>query len=178
MMKKLMMTFAALMMAASMNAQYLNDSGTPFEQDKMYVAASMSAASLSYSKSSDFNIGISGRVGYFFIDNLMGLGEVSFTSLRSGDFKTFDIGAGARYYFDKVGIFVGAMAEYAHLKIADKYDNSARDSYNDFQPEIHAGYAFFLGRHVTIEPELYYKHSFKDSDYSSFGLRIGAGFYF
>ena len=96
-MKKLMMTFAALMMAASMNAQYLNDSGTPFEQDKMYVAASMSAASLSYSKSSDFNIGISGRVGYFFIDNLMGLGDVSFLSQNNGDYKSFEIGAGARY---------------------------------------------------------------------------------
>ena len=164
MMKKLMMTFAALMMAASMNAQYLNDSGTPFEQDKMYVAASMSAASLSYSKSSDFNIGISGRVGYFFIDNLMGLGDVSFLSQN-------EIGAGARYYFDKVGIFLGAMAKYAH-------QTALGSKVNDFQPEIQAGYAFFLGRHVTIEPELYYKHSFKDSDYSSFGLRVGAGFYF
>ena len=167
MMKKLMMTFAALMMAASMNAQYLNDSGTPFEQDKMYVAASMSAASLSYSKSSDFNIGISGRVGYFFIDNLMGLGDVSFLSQNNGDYKSF----GARYYFDKVGIFLGAMAKYAH-------QTALGSKVNDFQPEIQAGYAFFLGRHVTIEPELYYKHSFKDSDYSSFGLRIGAGFYF
>jgi hypothetical protein len=171
MMKKLMMTFAALMMAASMNAQYLNDSGTPFEQDKMYVAASMSAASLSYSKSTDFNIGISGRVGYFFIDNLMGLGDVSFLSQNNGDYKSFEIGAGARYYFDKVGIFLGAMAKYAH-------QTALGSKVNDFQPEIQAGYAFFLGRHVTIEPELYYKHSFKDSDYSSFGLRVGAGFYF
>ena len=139
MMKKLMMTFAAMMMAASMNAQYLNDSGTPFEQDKMYVAASMSA--------------------------------VSFLSQNNGDYKSFEIGAGARYYFDKVGIFLGAMAKYAH-------QTALGSKVNDFQPEIQAGYAFFLGRHVTIEPELYYKHSFKDSDYSSFGLRVGAGFYF
>lgn len=170
-MKKLMMTFAALMMVASMNAQYLNDSGTPFEQDKMYVAASLSAASLSYSKSSRFNIGISGRVGYFFIDNLMGLGDVAFLSQNGGDYKAFEIGAGARYYFDKVGIFVGAMAKYAH-------QTTLGSKVNDFQPEIHAGYAFFLGRHVTIEPEVYYKQSFKDSDYSGVGLRVGAGFYF
>ena len=171
-MKKLMMTFAALLMAVSVNAQkYLNDSGTPFEQNKMYVAASVSSASLSYSKSTDFSIGIGGKVGYFFIDNLMGLGEVSFMSLKSGDQSNVELGAGARYYFDQVGIFVGALAKYAHMKA---YDTTV----NDFQPEIHAGYAFFFGRHVTIEPEAYYKHSFKDSDYSGFGLRVGVGIYF
>jgi len=106
-----------------------------------------------------------------FIDNLMGLGEVSFMSLKSGDQSNVELGAGARYYFDQVGIFVGALAKYAHMKA---YDTTV----NDFQPEIHAGYAFFLGRHVTIEPEAYYKHSFKDSDYSGFGLRVGVGIYF
>ena len=171
-MKKLMMAAIGLMMATSMNAQeYLNDSGTPFEQDKVYVAASVSSAALSYTKSTDFNIGIGGKVGYFFIDNLMALGVVDFLSQSNGDYRTFEIGAGARYYFDKIGIYVGTLAKYASQKAFDT-------TVNDFQPEFHAGYAFFLGRFITIEPELYYKHSFKDSDYSGFGLRIGAGIYF
>ena len=101
----------------------------------------------------------------------MGLGEVSFMSLNGGDQSNVELGAGARYYFDKVGIFVGALAKYAHMKVLDS-------TVNDFQPEIHAGYAFFLGRHVTIEPEAYFKHSFKDSDYTGFGLRVGIGIYF
>ena len=171
-MKKLIMTFAALVMAVSMNAQrYLNDPDTPFEQGKMYVAASVTSASLSYTKSTGFNIGIGGRVGYLFIDNLMGLGEVSFMSLNDGDESIVELGAGARYYFDQVGIYVGAMAKYAHQKFID-------ETVDDFQPEAHVGYAFFLGRHVTLEPEAYYKHSFKSSDYSGFGLRIGLGIYF
>lgn len=171
-MKKLIMTFAALVMAVSMNAQrYLNDPDTPFEQGKMYVAASVTSASLSYTKSTGFNIGIGGRVGYLFIDNLMGLGEVSFMSLNDGDESIVELGAGARYYFDQVGIYVGAMAKYAHQKFID-------ETFDDFQPEAHVGYAFFLGRHVTLEPEAYYKHSFKSSDYSGFGLRIGLGIYF
>ncbi len=171
-MKKLIMTFAALVMAVNMNAQrYLNDPDTPFEQGKMYVAASVTSASLSYTKSTGFNIGIGGRVGYLFIDNLMGLGEVSFMSLNDGDESIVELGAGARYYFDQVGIYVGAMAQYAHQKFID-------ETFDDFQPEAHVGYAFFLGRHVTLEPEAYYKHSFKSSDYSGFGLRIGLGIYF
>ncbi len=171
-MKKLMTTFAALLMAVSMNAQkYLNDSGTPFEQEKMYVSAAVTAASLTYSKSTDFNIGIGGKVGYLFIDNLMGLGVVDFQSQNNGDYQTVELGAGARYYFDQVGIFVGALAKYAHMKYID-------ETVDDFQPEVHAGYAFFLGRHITLEPEAYYKHSFKSSDYSGFGLRIGLGIYF
>ena len=171
-MKKLIMTFAALVMAVNMNAQrYLNDPDTPFEQGKMYVAASVTSASLSYTKSTGFNIGIGGRVGYLFIDNLMGLGEVSFMSLNDGDESIVELGAGARYYFDQVGIYVGAMAKYAHQKFID-------ETFDDVQPEAHVGYAFFLGRHVTLEPEAYYKHSFKSSDYSGFGLRIGLGIYF
>ena len=39
------------------------------------------------------------------------------------------------------------------------------------------GYAFFINRSVTIEPTLYYDHSFKDSNYSTVGLKLGLGIY-
>ena len=65
------------------------------------------------------------------------------------------IGAGARYYFDQCGVYAGLLAKYAHTTGND-----------DFVPEVHVGYAFFLGRHVTLEPEVYFEHSFNDSDYS------------
>ena len=52
------------------------------------------------------------------------------------------------------------------------------DSYNDFMPSVQVGYAFFVSRTVTIEPELYYEQSFKNhKDYSNVGLRIGIGVY-
>ena len=45
-------------------------------------------------------------------------------------------------------------------------------------PTVQLGYAFFLNRTVTIEPELYYNQSLKDQDYSGLGLRISFGIYF
>ena len=170
-MKKLMRAAIGLMMAISANAQYLNDSGTPFEKGKLYVNASLASTTLTYSKSSDWTLGISAKGGYFIIDNLMGLGVASYENKYNGDQVEATIGAGARWYFDQIGIYAGAIASYVHAK-------NYGETYNDFLPEIHAGYAFFVSRHLTIEPEIYYQHSFKDSDYSSFGARVGIGVYF
>ena len=39
------------------------------------------------------------------------------------------------------------------------------------------GYAFFINRSVTIEPALYYDHSFKDANYSTVGFKLGLGIY-
>lgn len=170
-MKKLMMAAIGLMMAVSANAQYLNDSGTPFEEGKFYVAASFSNTTLAYNKLSDLAIDINGKAGYFFIDNLMGIGVIGYKNEKKGDIAAAMLGVGARWYFDKVGIYVGGIAAYVHQK---EYGVS----FDDFQPEVHGGYAFFLGGHVTLEPEVYYRHSFKDSDYSEIGARIGIGIYF
>ena len=174
-MRKLMMAAIGLMMAVSANAQYLNDSGTPFEQGKFYVNAAASSTTIAYSKSTDFKLGINAKAGYFIIDNLMGVGVVGLNTENNFDNVTFSLGAGARWYFDTVGIYVGAIAKYVNQKVTVGDDSH---SISDFRPEINAGYAFFVSRHITLEPELYYEHSFKDSDLSGFGLRIGIGIYF
>ena len=165
------MAAIGLMMAMSVNAQYMNDSETPFSEGKFYVSASASSASFAYSKSTDFKLGLNAKAGYLFMDNLMALGVVEFSGQNNFDILTTQIGAGARYYFENCGIYLGAIAKYAHVK-------SSGTSFSDFRPEIHAGYCFFLGEHITLDPEVYYEHSFKDSDYSGFGLRIGIGVYF
>jgi hypothetical protein len=76
------------------------------------------------------------------------------------------IGAAARHYFSKNGLFVGAGLKYKHA-----------EAYNDLLPGIHAGYAFFLTRTVTLEPELYFDISTKSSNFHSYGLRLGVGVY-
>ena len=54
----------------------------------------------------------------------------------------------------------------------------ANHSYKDLKPGLELGYAFFLGKSVTLEPALYYDQSFRNhSDYSTVGLRIGVGIY-
>jgi len=170
-MRKILISMVALMATLSANAQYLNDSETPFTEGKFYVSASASSASLAYSKSTDFALGINGKVGYLFMNNLMALGVVEFNSQKNFDVITMELGAGVRYYFESNGIYLGALAKYAHTK-------EIGSSFSDFRPEAHIGYCFFLSRHITVEPEAYYEHSFKNSDYSGFGFRIGLGIYF
>ena len=167
-MRKLMMAAIGLMMATSVNAQkVLNESTTPFEESKFYIGASLSGLTLNYSKASDWSLGLSAKVGYLFLDNWMVLGVIDYQNYSSGTVTSTNIGAGARYYFERNGVYVGLTAKYAHATGAD-----------EFKPEINVGYAFFLGHYVTLEPELYYEQSFKNSRYSQFGLRLGFGVYF
>ena len=76
-------------------------------------------------------------------------------------------GAGIRYYIEQNGLYLGLNGKFVH---ADR-------NYNDVMPGLEVGYAFFINRSVTIEPAVYYDHSFKNSDYSTVGLKIGLGIY-
>ena len=79
----------------------------------------------------------------------------------------YEVGAGARYYIEQNGIFLGAGAKYVHT-----------GHYNDFMPGVEVGYAFFISKTVTIEPAIYYDQSLKDhSQYSTIGLKVGIGIY-
>lgn len=167
-MKKVLMSMVAIMMAMSVNAQkFLNESETPFTQGKFYVNASVSNLNLNYSKANEWSFGLAAKAGYMFLDNWMVLGVFDYSNFSSGTTVTTDLGAGVRYHFEKVGLYAGIIAKYAHAK-----------NFDDFEPELNVGYTFFLNRHCTIEPELYYEHSFKDTDYSGFGIRLGFGYYF
>ena len=165
-MKKIVLFVVALVMSVTASAQ--------FEEGKGYLGASLSGLDIS-SQQKQFHLGLNAKAGYLFMDNLMALGVVEFNSQKNFDILTTQIGAGARYYFESCGIYLGALAKYAHVK--DKTSDLGI-SFSDFRPEAHVGYCFFLGRHVTLDPEVYYEHSFKNSDYSGFGLRIGIGIYF
>jgi len=172
-MKKLMLSMVALLTAMSVNAQtYLNDSETPFTEGKFYVGASFSGLNANHSKATDWSLELQGKAGYFFLDNWMVLGVLDYNNQSNGSIVAVNIGGGVRYYFDQVGIYTGITAKYAHTKW------SGADSNDDFKPEIYCGYAFFLNHYITVEPEVYYEHSFHDSDYSGFGLRVGLGVYF
>lgn len=153
----LLMTFACLSLTA--HAQ--------FEQGKKYVGASMSGLGLSYSSAEKFRMGLDLNAGYFIADCLMLRAGVGYDHTRQID--DVSIGAGVRYYFDQCGVHIGAGAEYAHFT----------PSNNDVLIPLEAGYTFFLNRHITLEPTLYYKMSLHDfGDNSSFGLKIGLGFFF
>ena len=178
-MKKMIVAAIGLMMAMSANAQYLNDSKTPFDEGKFYVNAALSTTSLSYSKATDFNFGINGKAGYFLMDNLMAVGVAGFDAMGSGKLITTQLGAGARWYFDTIGIYVGGIAKYVYEREKIVIDDvTLHTSVNDFRPELNAGYTFFLNRNITVEPEAYYEISCDNNDKSGFGVRVGLSIYF
>lgn len=155
-MKKFALMAVALVMSLAANAQ--------FEQGKGYLGASMSGLDLS-SQGKKFHLGLNAKAGYLFMDNLMGLAELGYEHWEDAS-DQFVLGASGRYYIEQNGIFLGAGLKFKHAK-----------DYNDLMPGVQVGYAFFLGRTVTLEPELYFDFSTKDFDYSCYGLRIGVGIY-
>lgn len=167
MLKKISMMVVALTMAIAAQAQYSNNRLTPFYEDKYYVGASFTGFDLNYSGLEDFKLGVSAQAGYFLFDNWMASGQIAYNSNgKAPDY--FSLGAGLRYYIEQNGLFLGANVNYLH----------ANTNFNDVQPGIEVGYAYFLSRTVTVEPSVYYHQSFKDhSNYSNLGFKITFGIY-
>ena len=139
-----------------------------FQQGKGYIGASLTGLNMSYNGADGLNLGVEAKAGYLFADNWMLLGNVSYE--HNGSDAVADhisAGVGTRYYIIQNGLYLGANCNFVH----------ANHSYNDVMPSAEVGYAFFINRSVTIEPAVYYKHSFKDSDYSTIGLKVGIGIY-
>lgn len=88
---------------------------------------------------------------------------------RRSDLDVYTLGVGGRYYFDKIGVYLGADVN------VDRWDWGHDLDDTKFSFGLEAGYAFFLTRTVTIEPAAYWN---VNSDRSKFGLKVGFGFYF
>lgn len=158
-MKKILMVLVALTMTLTASAQ--------FEEGKWYGNASLSGLDLSYRGSSDLHFGFEAKVGYCLADNWMLLATGGIQT--DSDNTDLSIGVGGRYYIVQNGVYLGVNAT---LKQVDS------ERHNDFMPGFEVGYAFFISRHVTIEPAIYYNQSFKShKDYSTVGLRVGVGIY-
>ena len=146
-MKKITTLLLMLTLAVAAHAQ--------FQQGKAYLGASLTGVDLNYTGKNGLNLGIEGKAGYLLEDNWMVLGQASLKHI------------GGRYYIVQNGLYLGANLKYLH----------ADHSYNDLMPGAEVGYAFYINRSVTIEPAIYYDHSFNNSDYSTVGLKVGIGIY-
>lgn len=162
--KKIFLLMLTMMMVISVRAQ--------FEKDTWYFNASVTSLNLSHSKNEGTRFGMEVLGGTFLTDNLALMVGVK------GDYRKYGIdetGASAqiRYYLEECG-FYGALG--AKLKYLS--GNIVKDKTLFFiTPE--AGYTFFLGKNLTIEPAVYYDLATTDvSDWSKFGFKIGFGFYF
>ena len=165
-MKKLLMAAIGLMMAVCANAQYLNSSEKVFYEGKWMIGASASGLDLSWHKGQKWNLSLDAKAGYLIVDDFMITGKLGYNNSTYGH-SSVNVGAGLRYYIEENGIYVGAGCKYAHT-----------EGFDDLLPDANVGYAFFLSRHITIEPEIYYELSTKCSDYSGLGLKLGFALYF
>ena len=160
MIKKCLLLVATMMVSICASAQ--------FQEGKGYIGASLTGFNLHYNAHDKFNLGLEAKLGYFAWDNIMLLANVS--AEHNGSEAVADhisVGAGGRYYITQNGLYLGAGCKFIH----------ANHSYNDIMVGTEIGYAFFINRSVTIEPAIYYDQSFKDTKYSTIGLKLGLGIY-
>lgn len=159
-MKKLLMILSALLLSIGANAQ--------FQEGKGYLGASLTGLDLHYNSEHGFQIGAEAKAGYLFTDNWMMLGQAGYMHYGSDDMEDqVTLGVGLRYYIIQNGLYLGVNGKFLH----------ANKNYNDLMPGLEIGYAFFINRSVTIEPAVYYDQSFKSSDYSTIGFKVGLGVY-
>ncbi|MBQ9363020.1 MAG: outer membrane beta-barrel protein [Bacteroidaceae bacterium] len=155
-------------LAAIFTVMGIASASAQFEKGQFYGGASASGLGISYSETTKFTFGLEALAGYTFADNWMVMADLGF-NYHNSETQSFSIGARCRYYIVQNGIFLSLGAKYLH-----EFEN-----YDDFFITPEVGYSFFLNRHVTLEPSVYYNMSLTDfGDKSRFGIKVGFGFFF
>ena len=149
-MKKLVLVVCLLVASLAARAQ--------FEQGKWIINPSLTGLNFSYSNSEKAQFGIGAKAGAFLAEGI----PITIWYIKNNE-KT---------NLTKSGVFLGAGLDL------NRYSMKGGHTGTEWGVGIEAGYAYFLSRTVTIEPAIYYKWRFNDSDLSKFGLKVGFGFYF
>jgi hypothetical protein len=165
-MKRILFTVCLLVTSWEASAQ--------FEKNSWVVIPAVTGVEYSYHEAGKNHFGFSAQGGAFVINNAALLLKLA------GDWTktvhTYAVGTGGRYYFSNTGLYVGSGLYFTRWAYTnDRERQGHRDEYG---LTVDWGCALFLSRTVTIEPAVYYDLSFKESDLSKFGLKLGFGFYF
>lgn len=162
-----MKKFALLicMLVASIGA-----ANAQFEKGTWLINPSITGLDFSYNKAQKANFGISAEAGNFLADDVALIVKLGADWSKTVD--TYDLSAGARYYFEQTGIYVGANLDATRINYDGKGNNL-----HGWGLGFECGYAFFISHTVTVEPSVYYKWRFNDGDLSKFGFKIGFGIY-
>ena len=183
------MFLAALLVVISVGAY------AQFEKGTKYINASLTGLDMSYSKDSRFRFGFEGTGGYFIEECWMPYGRIGFNhqSLKGPDVNSLEIGAGARYYFKRTGVYLSGGLLYGfegqpgirtyetNIDSDEPYEvpYTSKEKNNNISLAFEAGYCFYLNHFMSIEPAIYYNLCLNDfSDGSRVGFKIGLGFYF
>lgn len=162
-MKKVFLFICLLAASVAAHAQ--------FEKGKWVLNPSITGLGLIHDTGSDkTSFGMEVKGGAFLLDNVALLisGGANWNE-NEGTRDRYTLGVGGRYYFSKIGIFLGGNVN------VNRYNYEGGHDETDFSAGLEAGYAFFLSRTVTLEPSFFWD---VDDDRSKFGLKVGFGFYF
>ena len=162
-MKKLALFVCLLVVTVAAQAQ--------FEKGKWILNPSITGLEFSHDTGTDkTSFGLEAKGGAFLLDNIALLVHAGAAWNTGGsDLDVYTLGVGGRYYFDKIGVYLGADVN------VDRWDWGHDLDDTKFSFGLEAGYAFFLTRTVTIEPAAYWNIN---DDRSKFGLKVCFGFYF
>ncbi|KAA6301346.1 MAG: hypothetical protein EZS26_002543 [Candidatus Ordinivivax streblomastigis] len=165
-MRKILFTTCLLLISLGASAQ--------FEKNSWVINPTITGMEYSYSDANKNHLGLSAQGGAFVMD------DVALLLKLGGDWtktiNTYSVGVGGRYYFSNTGVYAGS--ELYLTRWAYNNDKEQQGHKEEYGLTIDGGYAFFLNRTITIEPAVYYDLSFKDSNLSKFGLKLGLGVYF
>lgn len=190
-MKKIVLALLVAIVSMSANAQ--------FEKGTKVANLSLTGFDMSYQRGQKFHFGLEAQGGYFVEQDWMVGGRVGYDYLGGGPNHEFNLGADARYYFHKTGVFVGGGLLYSHTRyplyastVASIITDTAtgtttattttytyQTSWNFISIPLEAGYCFFLNNHLSIEPAVYCHLCLNHfDDGSKIGLKLGVGYYF
>jgi hypothetical protein len=175
-MKKIILSILAVAAFGTANAQDKDANGGQTSKGKWLIEANTGNAMLGttgfYFASSDgeseYNIGLDG--GYFVMDDLAIKAGLGYGGDSATDSTILSYRLGGKYYVKSM-IPVTLDLTGASIKDAEE---------NPMWLGIGAGYAWFLGQNVSIEPGLRYNHSLNENftDKGVFQLNIGFALHF
>jgi outer membrane protein W len=175
-MKKLILTAAVALFAFTANAQEDEATTSQTSKGRILVEANTGNAMLgttglyytSVDGESSFNIGLDG--GYFIMDDLALKAGLGYGSDSLSDTSSFSYRLGGKYYVKSM------------IPVTLDLTGASGDGVENFAGEtplwlgMGAGYAWFIGNNVSIEPGLRYNHSLNE-DYSDEGIfQFNVGF--
>ncbi|AHF13522.1 hypothetical protein BARVI_00200 [Barnesiella viscericola DSM 18177] len=123
-----------------------------------------------------FDLGLKVEAGNFIANNLaflVGLGG-DFSWNKEYNDNSIDLMASIRYY-TLTTLFIGVNTGYTHAWNKPKGGSSVCRDYLYVGAEL--GYAIFVSPNISLDPALYWKHSFTDK-FDQYGLKIGLSVYF
>ena len=123
-----------------------------------------------------FDLGLKVEAGNFIANNLAILVGIGGDFAWNKEYKDNSINIMGRIrYYTLTTLFLGVNAGYTHAWYKPKGSDSQCRDYLYVGAEL--GYAIFVSHNISLDPAVYWKHSFTDK-FNQYGIKMGLSVYF